>query len=310
MTETKGPVNCTDHELSTFLQELAEGYLPTCSSDTSPSAPSRTMSIASKSWRKGKKTGAFPGSQYSLTFAPSTDDPGAASSTSSPEDSPAKTSPPQAKAQESPAPDPASGPKWRELSVKYDRATSSWRTAQCLFIEDLPPSSVTLPRSGMMLDGQCWEQTTAARPTTGNASGFWPTPRAEDSEQTGGHRGKPDTLTSAVRFWPTPTSACATGGQTSRSGKRKGEKLLSGAVKDPAYWPTPKGRDWKGQSQRGIHAPQDALPNLDRGDGKPIGGALNPPWVEWLMGFPIGWTDLEPLETPRFLSWLQLHSRS
>jgi len=23
------------------------------------------------------------------------------------------------------------------------------------------------------------------------------------------------------------------------------------------------------------------------------GGQLNPPWVEWLMGFPIGWTDLE-----------------
>ena len=22
-------------------------------------------------------------------------------------------------------------------------------------------------------------------------------------------------------------------------------------------------------------------------------GTLNPMWVEWLMGFPIGWTDLE-----------------
>ena len=27
-------------------------------------------------------------------------------------------------------------------------------------------------------------------------------------------------------------------------------------------------------------------------------GALNPPWVEWLMGFPIGWTDCEPAATP------------
>jgi hypothetical protein len=25
---------------------------------------------------------------------------------------------------------------------------------------------------------------------------------------------------------------------------------------------------------------------------------LNPAWVEWLMGFPIGWTDLEDSETP------------
>lgn len=28
------------------------------------------------------------------------------------------------------------------------------------------------------------------------------------------------------------------------------------------------------------------------------GGQLNPRWVEWLMGFPSGWTDLEPSETP------------
>jgi DNA (cytosine-5)-methyltransferase 1 len=27
------------------------------------------------------------------------------------------------------------------------------------------------------------------------------------------------------------------------------------------------------------------------------GGKLNPMWVEWLMGFPLGWTDLEDLET-------------
>jgi len=26
------------------------------------------------------------------------------------------------------------------------------------------------------------------------------------------------------------------------------------------------------------------------------GGILNPMWVEWLMGWPLGWTDLKPLE--------------
>jgi hypothetical protein len=26
------------------------------------------------------------------------------------------------------------------------------------------------------------------------------------------------------------------------------------------------------------------------------GGKLNPMWVEWLMGWPLGWTDLKPLE--------------
>ena len=38
------------------------------------------------------------------------------------------------------------------------------------------------------------------------------------------------------------------------------------------------------------------------------GGPLNPEFVEWLMGWPIGWTDCEPLETGKFLSWLQQHS--
>lgn len=37
------------------------------------------------------------------------------------------------------------------------------------------------------------------------------------------------------------------------------------------------------------------------------GGQLNPDWVEWLMGWPIGWTDLKPLETDKFQKWLQLH---
>jgi len=36
-----------------------------------------------------------------------------------------------------------------------------------------------------------------------------------------------------------------------------------------------------------------------------VGGQLNPEWVEWLMGLPIGWTDLKPLETVSFQQWSQ-----
>lgn len=39
-------------------------------------------------------------------------------------------------------------------------------------------------------------------------------------------------------------------------------------------------------------------------------GALNPVWVEWLMGWPLGWTDLNALETARFRLWLRVHSKS
>jgi hypothetical protein len=37
-------------------------------------------------------------------------------------------------------------------------------------------------------------------------------------------------------------------------------------------------------------------------------GRLNPSWVEWLMGWPVGWTDLKPSEMGKFHSWLQSHS--
>jgi hypothetical protein len=34
------------------------------------------------------------------------------------------------------------------------------------------------------------------------------------------------------------------------------------------------------------------------------GGPLNPAWVEWLMCWPIGWSDLTPLDSARFDAWL------
>ena len=53
-------------------------------------------------------------------------------------------------------------------------------------------------------------------------------------------------------------------------------------------WPTPQAQDFKsgtGYSHNGkSQTPQ--LRHL-------LGGLLNPTWVEWLMGFPLGWTALE-----------------
>lgn len=37
-------------------------------------------------------------------------------------------------------------------------------------------------------------------------------------------------------------------------------------------------------------------------------GRTNPAWCEWLMGQPLKWNSLEPLETRSFLSWLRSHS--
>jgi hypothetical protein len=39
-------------------------------------------------------------------------------------------------------------------------------------------------------------------------------------------------------------------------------------------------------------------------------GPLNPPSLEWLMGWPVGWTELKPLATDRCHEWQQQHSLS
>jgi hypothetical protein len=72
------------------------------------------------------------------------------------------------------------GSTWRELSVRFDRNTSSWKTARCLFDEDLPESSLTLPRWGMMRGGELWERTTLALRTAAKGSGWWRSPTARD----------------------------------------------------------------------------------------------------------------------------------
>ena len=41
-----------------------------------------------------------------------------------------------------------------------------------------------------------------------------------------------------------------------------------------------------------------------------VGGRLNPRWVEWLMGWPIGWTSLEPLEMDKFQEWFKKHGEN
>jgi len=46
--------------------------------------------------------------------------------------------------------------------------------------------------------------------------------------------------------------------------------------------------------------PMDTLPNV-------VGGVPHPLLSEWLMGWPLGWTDLKPLEMDKFHLWLQQH---
>ena len=71
------------------------------------------------------------------------------------------------------------GEKWQGSFAKYDPATHSLRTHQCSLFEDSTEYCVTLPKWGLMLSGECWEQQTLEQSTRGIESGLspnWPPP--------------------------------------------------------------------------------------------------------------------------------------
>lgn len=69
---------------------------------------------------------------------------------------------------------------------------------------------------------------------------------------------------------------------------------------DGGYWPTPATRDYKGarapktMEKTGRNPETNSLPDAA---GAHSGMKMNPQWVEWLMGFPAGFTALKDSET-------------
>jgi len=252
---------------------------------------------------------------------------------------PARTSASQAEEPALTEPAAECGDTWRGSLARFDPNTFSWRTAQPSLLEDLGESSVIWPRSGMTADGQCWELPTLERRTSGTGSGCvpngetffqtpntngldggsnsrkalqkrqWPTPTCPNggrsvahvtdwrSERTAysaaGKKVQVD-LAQAVKRWPTPT-VC---GNYNRKGASptSGDGLATAVLKCA----TPTARDW-----RSGKASQATMERNSRPLSEQIGGSLNPTWVEWLMGWPLGWTDLKPLATDKSHSALQ-----
>ena len=106
--------------------------------------------------------------------------------------------------------------------------------------------------------------------------------------------GKPTT-----EMWPTPRASAAMAEKTENIQKRGTQRgKLEESV---AKWPTPTARDWKDSGKAVINSDRNLLPQKvarsDKDQWIKGGGALNPMWVEWLMGYPSEWTDLNHLET-------------
>lgn len=168
-----------------YLQELAEEYSEGTSLDGEQFAPLSVTPTQHKFWRNDKTIESSDLSRFGLTCAVLTESHGEELLMSYLADSRARTLVKQEVERESTVSDPDYGAKCRELSVRFDLNSCSWKTHLSLLSEDLHWSSVTLPAWGMMLDGAFWEQTAPTLHKGGSGSGWWQTPTVEDAKRNG-----------------------------------------------------------------------------------------------------------------------------
>lgn len=329
-----------------YLPEPAGESTEACCSDTLPSALWKSLTTTGACCCSASATESSRDSQSGTTCARSTAGHGADMSTSCQVDFRVRTSAPQEKAPESTARNPDSGERWRASFARFDRGSSSWRTVQCSLFEDSAQCSVIWPRSGMTVAGLAYPLPTVGRRTSGTGSGFWRTPTAQQpgvraerlvpieggvaggmnlhfdkhtgrmaqiglhhqvllrtpkaSDADKGGRGEllHQIKTGSPRGIPTPRANDAQKlGNIDATNPRNG---LAGFVR----MPTPASSDWKGSSKPGQRRGQLTDPTMEV---IPAGGRLNPTFVEWLMGWPIGSTALSPLAMDRFREFVQQH---
>ena len=154
----------------------------------------------------------------------------------------------------------------------------SRRTPASSCISGSTSSYGILPRAGTMRNGSVSPRQSLGHPTSGTGYGY---SREDESVQTA--------LREAVARL-----------------KRGEEATLP--EKEFRYLPTPTCSDARsvcpvGQLLRKCIPLSCRLRMLPGGGFYAGGGRANPEYVEWLMAWPMGWTDLSPLATDRLLTW-------
>ena len=197
-----------------------------------------------------------------------------------------------------------------------ETALSSWPT----------PTAVTRPMEGnvriyraKIQAGEMTEQEAEAIlgksvwEAQGKIKEMWPTPTTQEVEhpeaeltKTGRRKSKDGTtshsmgLADMVRMWPTPTARDWKGAAGFKDQNRNLADLTFKAQIADGHraWPTPtygKLAGGSGAFQKIADLCSDGTISDEERKAMQAGngGSLNPTWVEWLMGFPPGWTDLK-----------------
>lgn len=173
------------------------------------------------------------------------------------------------------------GPQLSTASASYDPSTRTWKTLGALSTQDISEQSwETWPISGMTQGGVFYPQPKWGLRIKEIGSGSWPTPQARDWRR----------------------------GYKERYEDKKRSNDLNDAVSPPKRWPTPTVQMTKPDMNR-QNRPNSGGDDLGSLIKKLGGGLLNPDWTEWLIGWPIKWTSLDPLPTDNLGKWIELSSR-
>ena len=152
----------------------------------------------------------------------------------------------------------------------------------------------------------------SARLTRESVSSFLPTPSATPyGSNQGGAAGRTGKVRHSLEsmakhnLWPTPTTRdyrsekCSKEVAETRQAHPRGESL-PWTVEHGPQWPTPSAHEAKlgfqdrsDPTKKGIQESLTTVIINQAGGRTECTGQLNPAWVEWLMGVPTGWTELE-----------------
>lgn len=152
------------------------------------------------------------------------------------------------------------------LLAKMLLASSRWHSTMCFLTWKISAT----PRGRLL-----FRLVPSMRDTAATESGLWATPQARDhmpahrpeyiaAKKAQGHGMR--NLNDEVALWPTPTWRDSSNTRNSTAVRYRESKAHAGTTLVDAVVPP--------------------------------GGGLNPAWVEWLMGYPDGWTDLGPSAMP------------
>jgi hypothetical protein len=152
----------------------------------------------------------------------------------------------------------------------------------------------------MTVSGRIYGQVTWVLRIGGRGYGLWRTPdtcaggvksreQYEKAKKTGCNAIRLQDQVKHERMLPTPRATDWKSGGWHR--KDRQDSLTGVAKYGQRVWPTPTGRDHK-DGCNVENVPENGL--LGRAvEPTKMSGSLDPGFVEYLMGYPVGWTDLK-----------------